>query len=420
MKTYYRIMTQKLNSFLALVYRAKNHSLESYRAAVRRGKSGNVKRFKPTVRSNHRLPMEPPTTNTGIYTVSKFGARFNLSKYLPQYPPHILEPLSLGKGSLAWSSTRTAWHHLADVAERHNWPLTFPVPIHLILALVTYLFRIRVLVPTTVASYISSIRNWEHLQGIENKNWDNPLIRQIMKGYKNLYLTRLRNPRVRCVITWSILRLLKDEIWKLDFSALDKQVAWCAAILAFWGSLRMGELLQGKLGFDALRCLSWEKLVICDNNTHVIIYVALPKVTDDSQPSDHIDIFDFPIKEYCPIHNILKLHNMNSLLRPPGTFNIDTSVFILSNGEPLTMNGMAQLLKQTLNPLFPGLGNFSPHSFRAGLPSLMGAFPALFTREQLLQHGRWVSKACDLYARTNNEGLRRTHDQLVKAILNAR
>ena len=84
------------------------------------------------------------------------------------------------------------------------------------------------------------------------------------------------------------------------------------------------------------------------------------------------------------------------------------------------MNMMNDVLKQTLDPLFPGLGKFTPHSFRAGLPSLMGAFPSLFTEAQVKQKGRWLSDACNLYQRQNGDGLRRTHDTLVAALLRAR
>ena len=418
METYKKFLDARLPGFLALIYTSRDHSLGSYATAVRSGVTGNYRRFGTRVKPSRKLPMASAASKSGIFVASKFGARFPLSPYVDHLPAHLLEPISLGKGSLTWSNCRTGWNHYLDSCERYGFTPEFPVPLYQILGFITYLHRIRNLAPSTVTSYMAAVKLWQAMKGFPPSDWSDPVILLILKGYRNLALTQLKTPQVKSVITWPVLRLLRAEIWKLNMSELDRQCYWTASVLAFWGSLRMGELLEGKLGFDKIRCMSWSKLVI-EGDFHILVYVELPKIIDDERPSDHVDLFEFPIDDYCPIYNVRRLDHLNAI-RNPDYLDLDSSVFLLSNNHPITMDMMNQLLKRTLDPLFPGLGRFTPHSFRSGLPSLMGAFPALFTEAQLKQKGRWLSDACNRYQKTNGDGLRRTHDALVKALLEDR
>ena len=374
---YRRVLEGCLPGFLNLIISHMNHSVESYGKAVRHGRSGNKRRFKPLVRSSGREPMASRVDSAGICVVSKFGARFPLGNYVTNVPEHILEPISLAKASQTWANYRVGMHHLQDYAQRFDFQLTFPLPTCHIIGLITYLFRIRRLAPGTVLNYLSGVKIWHTMLGVGTSNFDQELVRIILRGYRNLALTSLISPRTKSVITWQILRIFQEELGKLPLSILDKQVYWTAGLVAFWGSMRCGELLQGQYGFDEIRVLNWSKVVMKDL-THAVIYVALPKNLTDAKPSQHVDLFNFPLAQFDPIHNLCLLNKYNHLRRP--TTN-QSCVFLLSDGLPLTMTLMNAMLAETLNPLFPGIGKFSTHSFRAGLPSLMGAFPQLLLKK---------------------------------------
>jgi hypothetical protein len=418
MNTYRGLLQGTLRIFLLMVYTHMNHSIASYEEAVRKKETGNIQRFKDLVRPNHREPLESRINDQGIVTISKFGARFPLSKLVKGLPPHLLEAVSLGKCSTTWGGYYTGTKHYRDYCNRVGEDIEIPLSTMHILGYISYLFRVKALSPGTVTNYISGLKAWQTLCGHPSTNFDHPLVKLVLTGYRNLFLTMKVEPRRRSVVTWCVLKILREELMKLSMSTLDRQVFWTAAVCAFWGSLRMGELLKGKHGFDAVRHMSWAKVTINpDDHSHVLLYVDLPKIMLEEKPSDHVDLFAFPLPEYCPVHNLCYLQFLTKRRRETDD---EENVFLLSNAKPLSTANMNEMLRDTLNPLFPGLGKFSCHSFRAGLPSLMGAFPQLFTEQQIKQHGRWVSKACTLYTRMNGVGIRQTHAEVVKTLLNTR
>ena len=136
------------------------------------------------------------------------------------------------------------------------------MPLFHILGFITYLFRIRSLTPGTVTCYISAVKAWEVLRGYQNDDWSHPLVKLVLRGYRNLALTQLKPTRIRSVITWPVLRLFRAGRLQLHLSEMDTQVFWTAGLVSFWGSTRMGELLQGKMGFDKIRMMSWEKVAV--------------------------------------------------------------------------------------------------------------------------------------------------------------
>ena len=404
-----------LPNFLALILTHYNHSLDTYTKAVRHNKTSNKQRFKYHVRKNNKGPMRDRPSTSGIYRKSKFGAKFSLHKYAANIPPHLMEPISLAKGSETWSSYQTGINTYFDYLMRTGQEMTMPLSLIHILGFISYCFRVKSLAPSTVNNYLSGLKALQALCNEPPDNFRSPIIDLVLKGYRNLFLTKLVSPKIRSVITYPILQILGEEIATLPITDLDKQIYWTAAVVAFWGSTRMGELLEGKDGFDKVRANTWSKVTL-EDDTHAILHIALPKIIkNDSAPTDHVDVFDFPIKHFCPVHNLYLLNKMNVKRR---NTDLSTPVFRMSNGR--VMAKMNDLLKMTLDACFPNIGRFRCHSFRAGVPSIMGAFPQFFTEAMLKQQGRWASQACHLYSKHNGQGIRSTHDTVVRLLLKSR
>lgn len=415
MQEYHQIIDKPVENFLKLLVYHHDHSHSSWLKAVKTRKSNNSACFKPSVRANNRPRLRPVHNPSGIYRISKFGANFDLSLYVQTIPPCLSDVVSYAYATSTWSSYRTGWKTYLDYLQRRGVPLELPCPPDNIVGFICYCFRIKALAPSTVNNYTSGLKAWQSLLNLPDSNFDTPYIKLIMRGFKNLHLTKLKPPIQRSVITWPILQILAKEIEKLNCSDLDKQCLWSVALLAFWGSMRMGELLQGSLGFDKIRTLSWSRIQSEDND-HAIIFLALPK-TATRQNGQIVDIFSFPLPELCPIHNLNRLAEMNLARRG---IKASQPVFALSSGNVLTMKKMNETLKNTLDICFPNIGHFTCHSFRAGLPSIMGAFPQYFTESMLRDQGRWFSDSVNAYTKIKAIGYKKVHNKLVSLLLDNR
>ena len=57
---------------------------------------------------------------------------------------------------------------------------------------------------------------------------------------------------------------------------------------------------------------------------------------------------------------------------------------------------------------------------RAGLPSIMGAFPQYFTEKMIKDQGRWLSDSVKAYKKLNSIGFKAVHKKIVSLLLENR
>ena len=195
-------------------------------------------------------------------------------------------------------------------------------------------------------------------------------------------------------MTFNTLRLFGHQLASTDLSWLDKQVAWVAALWAFWGAARMSGLLTDKLGLNYLKVVSYSRIRVVSPD-HITVLLPMPK--NRKEQSEVLDLRTFPDQRYCPITQLHKLTDARELL---GRVQEADYIFKKSNGTVMTMAQMNALLKATLLPLFPDQPGFwSCHSFRAGLASTMANHPTVFSEEEIKVVGRWNSDAFKAYCR---------------------
>lgn len=411
---------KKLESCLghikALIISHYDHDISSYKKAVKRGKTSNSYRFDTLVKSNKRKATSPvPESAPGIYKHSKFGANFDLTLYTNYIPLHLIDVISMALATTTWSSYRTGWKTFFDYLARIGAILEIPFPPERLVGFITYCSRTKSLAPSTVQNYLTGLKNLQDLHNVQSDNFQQPLVRIVKKGFANIHKCKLIPAIQRSVITWPILKIFREEVFNLEISHLDQQTIWTAALIGFWGSTRMGEILQGSYGFDKLRVLSWDRISE-EDSSHIMIFLALPKVAK-RELGEIVDLYNFPVLDMCPIYNLHVLHTMQAERREVLPSH---PVFTLTNGKLLTMYKMNNILASTLDVCFPGIGHFTCHGFRSGLPSIMGAFPQYFDEQTIRDQGRWVSEACRVYTRIHGIGYKDVHKKLVSILLNAR
>jgi hypothetical protein len=213
----------------------------------------------------------------------------------------------------------------------------------------------------------------------------------ILKGVKNLEIYKDSKKETRKAMTYPMLKILCHQVASTNWPKYNKQVFWTAMCVAFFGSMRFGELLSSHRDFfNPKETLLWENLKFADS--FVIITIKVPK--SKNKKGEYVDIFEIPDGRFCPVRALEALKNSTK------KFNDKKPVFMFENGTFLTK----EILNSTLHTLLqPILGHkafeYSAHSFRAGLPSALASCPDLAADEQVKSWGRWKSDCFRSYTR---------------------
>lgn len=159
--------------------------------------------------------------------------------------------------------------------------------------------------------------------------------------------------------------------------------------MAFFGSLRMGELLtDSSEHFDpSYHCLT-EDVVLKDE----VIQLKIKAAKEERSGKEIIiDIFKNE-GDCCPVRALKKWREMK---QPRGE---GKPAFRFKNGTPLTKRRFNNLLSKCLNHHIPaGTGFYAGHSFRAGIPSMLGELG--YSTEDIMTVGRWSSNAYEAYVK---------------------
>ena len=98
---------------------------------------------------------------------------------------------------------------------------------------------------TTISKYLSAIRYALLCSGYERENLRTPVVKQVLKGIHNLRrdpmaLTEKKTCRAMTVFH---LRLLGHALAVSSMLDYMKSAFWAVSLSAFWGSLKIGEVL---------------------------------------------------------------------------------------------------------------------------------------------------------------------------------
>jgi hypothetical protein len=258
---------------------------------------------------------------------------------------------------------------------------------------VTFCINEKKLKTETVKSYLGSLKLWHELRGFSTDIFEKKVLKKMLDGSKNLEMYQLAKKPSRKVFTLPLLRILGHEIAKKNWTEKRKQVLWTACVVAFFGSLRAGEILcKEKNFFRGDEDFLWSDVKFKDGFS-VILRLKITK--NKTQNGEFIDLFRNKELKPCPVKCLEKLFSLKDT-----EVSLHSPVFALSNSEFLTPAELNFTIQEILGK-YIGKGSleYSGHSLRAAIPSAIAEHPELTSEQDVKQWGRWSSTAYTRYTR---------------------
>jgi hypothetical protein len=247
----------------------------------------------------------------------------------------------------------------------------------------------------TISMYLSAITHCLSLMGVGGGQRGG-LLASVSKGLKNSQSKEKGGEKQNCSpITIDILRHLRNLLLGGGGNRITRLSAWTAALVAFWGCFRLGELLCGKQGvFDKYSDLQWRDVELSKNSVKIRIKSSK---TSGAKPV-FVQLGKLKDKKLCPRHAVKQLM---SLQKEKGIFAKTLPVFRKGGGKNLRPVDLVGTLA-TLGS--PG-AHFSGKSFRSGIPSILAAGHKSFDSVDLKNFGRWKSSAFRNYIRGGTDNM---------------
>ena len=180
----------------------------------------------------------------------------------------------------------------------------------------------------------------------------------MIKGAENLNFYKKFTEGSRKVMTLPLLKILSHQIAISDWEKLNKQVLWTAAMVAFFGSFRFGEILcSSENTFHPAESLLWEDVIF--KKDCVLIKIKIPKSRNPK--GEFMDLFKIEDCFFCPVTALVRLRNLKGQSLDP-----KKTVFTFKSGKNLTSTTL-----NTCLVIGAEAHHISGHSFRAALPSVL-------------------------------------------------
>jgi Phage integrase SAM-like domain len=244
---------------------------------------------------------------------------------------------------------------------------------------------------STINMYLSAISKVFRLaKGKSN----NDIQKQLLKGLENTSSKKFfkKKSQIR-PITLSLLAKFKNSLRSGEKSDLEKLSLWGAAVVAFWGCFRLGELLcREKFRFDKYTDLLWKDIKFVDKQ--VLICIKSGK-TSGSKPVT-VRLGSLPNKKFCPRSALKRLKNFQ---KAKNFYNPRLPVFRTSIEKGGSKNLRPWDLVKEFKKFSIRKSDFSGKSFRSGIPSILASSHRRFKANVLQNFGRWKSQAFRAYIR---------------------
>jgi len=233
----------------------------------------------------------------------------------------------------------------------------------------------------------------------------------ILRGMENIEGIKAKPPRkvtpVNLKILSSIKRGLKKKFWK----KCTKKSIWTLNVMAFWGLLRLGEVLPGKArSFDKTSVLLWEDVKFSKGK--VILNLRQPKTR--SQQSKTVVLYELSAKHFCPVR---QLRQLKKLQQKMGIWKKGLPIFLRASGGSLTKATFLKKTNAALMKVEPPAEKIQGKSFRSGIPTLLKKSESEDLERNLKILGRWKSSAYRCYIRNSDPGNRIVFLQTAEALL---
>jgi hypothetical protein len=322
--------------------------------------------------------------------------------------------LSLTKSS--WSKHMSGWNALKKFENYCNHDLVWPLSLEVIRSFAIYCISNLGLMQSTTKSYLSSMRLAHALQGLECAKFESDkILNMIYAGAKTLTSCNVTTVDKRRAMSLPLLLLMAHRIQKNNWSAYSKQVVWTLAATAFFGSIRMGEMLCNSTQFrpDSV-CLTWNDVKFISKDE---VLIRIPFSKTNKLRGDYVDIFSFNHFNCCPVASLGHLKVMaeqNNMYQP------HLPVFMYKSGVCVTPVNFNKLMKELFTDILdPNVSVLSMHSFRAGIPSAISAFPDRDYVSEVKEWGNWKGDSYLSYTRLPQSKKKCLFNKVCTVLLNS-
>jgi hypothetical protein len=300
--------------------------------------------------------------------------------------------VSLAKST--WQKYSSALNAFSCFEADNRKVSVWPLPLHVCRAFVIWCYQARKLSSATIKTYLAGLKCVHNLRGFPCDYITNDfVINRLVKGCERIALN-IPSRNTRRVVTFPLLTNIGTRIAKSNWDPLTKQVFWAAATTAFFGSLRLGEILAStESNHSPLSDLTWAD-VKASSDDSILLRIKQPK---SGEKAEYVDLFKFTGYNCCPV---LALQNLQRKQVEAGVYDPSLPVFRFADSSNLTMHRFNKTLSTLLVDIcVPGESSISCHSFRAGIPSTLSLFPDLASSDLIKGWGRWASDCYQRYTR---------------------
>ena len=268
------------------------------------------------------------------------------------------------------------------------------------LTYIGWLAKERKVSATTIEKYLAGIRTLHMQKGYNVPALRPDIVNSVLTGLEQMENVekRLSGKAERLAVTPAVLKLIKHELTKKNWTLAKKRLIWAICLIAFHGSFRIHELLaKEKLKFDLTSTLlgkdikseNWK-----ENGITVKVLKIWLKSPKEAKKGQGIMVEVFETKsELCPVAAFEKWKAMSKI-----SVTQTKPAFRVEDGSLYSGNEFNADLKSLLRKhLDYNKNKILAHSFRAGLATLMAKNG--YSDSEIMRIGRWHSAAFLCYVK---------------------
>lgn len=203
------------------------------------------------------------------------------------------------------------------------------------------------------------------------------VVRRALEGWGRL---GARPPLVRKPITFDLLTSMRSKLRSICWSRYEARLFSAAFSLAFFGALRVGEVVLEVIRGRESRGLLLQDVTL--SPSEVVLSIRNSK-TDQLGRGATLRLPATGGKGPCPVKDTSKYLN----LRPQG----QGPFFIHENGAPLARHQFAKVMRKVIAACGLTAADYAPHSFRIGAATSAAHWG--LSVERIKNMGRWKSNA---------------------------
>ena len=344
-----------------------------------------------------------PTATKGTTKFGGAGLCSSNSKVfddLPERAKNTMKELgNFGLSQKTWGSYRTAQKMWTLCQDQTGSALPLPWSQRETIIFIDWLVNDRKVKSATINTYLAGIKKVHILQGFDEPKLKTTLIKQLIKGKHNMELNKryLTDDHGRLPVTITTLKLIKEKLRQSDRNIENKLLIWSVATIAFFGGVRIHEILsQTESSYDPNFTLLEQNIRVTEykNGTETTkVLEVLIKCPKESKTGKDVvlDIFEIA-GGLCPIKAFTRWRSKSATTGRGGP------AFREEDGTPLTGRKFNAYLKELLSDIVDyKKEKITSHSFRAGLATLLATNGVSIGEIKIA--GRWNSRSYEKYVK---------------------